>query len=463
MVPVLSLSRYPKLTPTPAVCVWGNRWLLFRIMIGAGMIKIRGDACWRDLTCMHYHYQTQPVPNPISIYFHNNFEIIHKIETAGNHVVELLCPWLLLIPLRTTRLVGGAIQILFQGVLIASGNLSFLNWLTALPAVMCFDDVSLRGLFGANDIRAAEKAEEYYRSELLRLASKSSNFTQTNTNSETQITSTTDKKTDITTTTTHSRSTTLTYKQSLANTLLLHTSYVLDWSSANILSRRVVCVGLTVALATLSKPVVMNVLSPNQSMNISFDPFRLVNSYGAFGSITKTRHEVVLQGTTSDATLSTDDTKQVVWRDFEFACKPGDINRRPCVISPYHIRIDWLMWFAAFQNYQHCPWIVHLADQLLSGSASADRLLAAGGNPFTADRNNSNGGDSFSGELRYVRAELYEYQYASLNATQSALDTQAGWEVGRWWKRKHVRSYMPAVERGNPSVRQFLLGNRLVV
>jgi hypothetical protein len=26
--------------------------------------------------------------------------------------------------------------------------------------------------------------------------------------------------------------------------------------------------------------------------------------------------------------------------------------RRPCWISPYHLRIDWLMWFAAFQNYQ---------------------------------------------------------------------------------------------------------------
>lgn len=71
MVPLLSLRRFPKFTPTPWVAIWGNRWLLFRIMIGAGMIKIRGDKCWRDLTCMNYHYQTQPVPNFFSIYFHN--------------------------------------------------------------------------------------------------------------------------------------------------------------------------------------------------------------------------------------------------------------------------------------------------------------------------------------------------------------------------------------------------------
>ncbi len=71
MVPLLSLARFPRHTPTPWVCIWGLRWLLFRIMIGAGMIKIRGDECWRDLTCMNYHYQTQPVPNPLSVYFHN--------------------------------------------------------------------------------------------------------------------------------------------------------------------------------------------------------------------------------------------------------------------------------------------------------------------------------------------------------------------------------------------------------
>ena len=32
-----------------------------------------------------------------------------------------------------------------------------------------------------------------------------------------------------------------------------------------------------------------------QVMNTSFDPFALVNTYGAFGSITKDRHEIVLQ------------------------------------------------------------------------------------------------------------------------------------------------------------------------
>ena len=55
MVPLWSLDQF---SPTPFfLSFFGNKWLIFRIMIGAGLIKIRGDSCWRDLTCMNYHYQ----------------------------------------------------------------------------------------------------------------------------------------------------------------------------------------------------------------------------------------------------------------------------------------------------------------------------------------------------------------------------------------------------------------------
>lgn len=72
LVPLIDLTKYPQHLSTPYVCIFGFRWLLFRIMFGAGLIKIRGDSCWTDLTCMNYHYQTQPVPNPLSPYYHFN-------------------------------------------------------------------------------------------------------------------------------------------------------------------------------------------------------------------------------------------------------------------------------------------------------------------------------------------------------------------------------------------------------
>lgn len=62
-------------------------------------------------------------------------------------------------------------------------------------------------------------------------------------------------------------------------------------------------------------------------------------------SITKERTEVIFQGTLSQ------DPKDpaAIWEEYQFLCKPGDVYRRPCLISPYHYRLDWLMWFAAFQ------------------------------------------------------------------------------------------------------------------
>jgi hypothetical protein len=115
------------------------RWLIFRIMLGAGLIKIRGDSCWRDLTALFYYFETQPIPNPLSRWFH----FLPRWGLEGgvllNHLSELAAPWFVFGP-RRARHIAGAVMILFQAVLILSGNLSFLNWLTLVPALACLDD-----------------------------------------------------------------------------------------------------------------------------------------------------------------------------------------------------------------------------------------------------------------------------------------------------------------------------------
>jgi lipase maturation factor len=51
-------------TTNPSMLLlWIWRWVLFRDMFGAGLIKLRGDSCWRDLTCLNYYFETQPIPN----------------------------------------------------------------------------------------------------------------------------------------------------------------------------------------------------------------------------------------------------------------------------------------------------------------------------------------------------------------------------------------------------------------
>ena len=72
-----------------------------------------------------------------------------------------------------------------------------------------------------------------------------------------------------------------------------------------------------------------NLFSRRQLMNASFEPLHLVNTYGAFGAVTRERLEVVIKGT--DAEFA-DVTAQ--WREYEFKGKPGDVNRPPCIVSP---------------------------------------------------------------------------------------------------------------------------------
>lgn len=95
-------------------------------------------------------------------------------------------------------------------------------------------------------------------------------------------------------------------------------------------------------LLFLSYHPVVNMLSRLQVMNRSFDPLHLVNTYGAFGSVSRTRYEVVVEGTLDEAPREDSD-----WREYEFRGKPGDPRRRPRQFAPYHLRLDWMMWFAA--------------------------------------------------------------------------------------------------------------------
>ncbi|CAF0772834.1 unnamed protein product [Adineta ricciae] len=140
LVPFSSLSKIDRKSPPSILFIFLMRFLVARIMLGAGLIKIRGDGCWRDLTCMQYHYETQPIPNPISYYLHQSPIVFHKFEVLVNHFIELIAPFLCFGPWRSVRHIGGSLQILFQILLIISGNLSVLNWITIGPALWCLDD-----------------------------------------------------------------------------------------------------------------------------------------------------------------------------------------------------------------------------------------------------------------------------------------------------------------------------------
>jgi hypothetical protein len=154
--PLLDMRPFPgREPPMPVIGLF--RWLTFRIMLGAGLIKIRGDDVWRNGTALYYHFETQPLPGPLSRWFHFLPRMFLKTGVWYNFLAELVAPWFVFWP-RLARHIAGAVIVILQIVLILSGNLSFLNWLTIIPALACFDDGFWSRILPRPLVRRAEAA-----------------------------------------------------------------------------------------------------------------------------------------------------------------------------------------------------------------------------------------------------------------------------------------------------------------
>src|SRR5205085_8085375 len=323
-------------TRAPVVVMWLIVWVLFRTMFGAGMIKLRSDPCWRDLTCLFYHYETQPLPNPLSWYLHHSPPWTKKAGVLFTHFAQLVVPWFYFAPAPLCYWAGG-LTILFQITLILSGNLSWLNYITIALCIPCFDDRFL--------------------------------------------------------------------------TRIIHISHSVP---ANMTLLHAIAVGtVAVIVLALSWRPARNLFSRRQLMNASFEPLHLVNTYGAFGAVTRERFEVVIKGT--DAEVPDADAKR---REYEFKGKPGDVNRRPCIVSPYHWRLDWQMWFAAMSPPEFHPWIFALLEKLLEGEKRILRLFAR--NPFP------------NAPPKFIRADWYRYRFTKPGDRD-------------WWTRTYVGEYVPPI------------------
>ena len=119
----LAVFLGPAGTAPPTLVLWLYRWLLFRVEFGAGLIKLRGDRCWRDLTCLDYHHETQPLPGPLSWFFHHLPRPLHRAEVLANHVTQLVVPFGLFAPQPVAGIAALAI-VVTQAWLLVSGNFS---------------------------------------------------------------------------------------------------------------------------------------------------------------------------------------------------------------------------------------------------------------------------------------------------------------------------------------------------
>ncbi|MFI5674374.1 lipase maturation factor family protein [Streptomyces cellulosae] len=318
----------------PVLALFLLRWILFRVEFGAGLIKMRGDECWRKLTCLDHHHETQPMPGPLSWFFHRLPKPLHRAEVAANHVTQLAVPVLLFTP-QPIATAAASLMILTQLWLVLSGNFSWLNWITIVLALSAVE------FPGGPPSPGPGPVPLWY---------------------------------------------------------------------------EVVVLAVAVLLVGLSHQPVRNMISRRQIMNRSFDPLHLVNTYGAFGSVSRIRYEVVVEGTADD--VPREDSG---WREYEFKGKPGDPRRWPRQFAPYHLRLDWMMWFAALSPAYAGTWFSALVERLLENDRDTLKLLRR--SPFPPDA-----------PPRYIRARLFRYRYTTWRELR---------ETGACWERTYVREYLP--------------------
>ena len=307
----------------PLLAIIALRWLVFRIEFGAGLIKLRGDRSWRDLTAMYYHHETQPMPGPLSRFAHLAPPWFHRVEVLGNHFAQLVVPFFLFAP-QPIAGVAALIIIATQVWLVATGNFAWLNVLTIVLAFAAVPDLGAAAVY-------AETPPWFV---LVVVA---------------------------------------------VSALLLFLSW---WPARNLVSR-------------------------HQLMNASFNRWHLVNAYGAFGSVTTERFEIVIEGTLDGES----------WLPYEFKGKPGDPTRIPRQFAPYHLRLDWLMWFLAL-GAPDSRWFRVLLTRLLEADAATLRLLRT--DPLHGRRPAA------------VRSRLYRYRFASRRERSSERV---------WWVREEVGMY----------------------
>ena len=178
----------------------------------------------------------------------------------------------------------------------------------------------------------------------------------------------------------------------------------------------VVVFAVMLLLVVLSYRPFRNLFARRQLMNASFNPYHLVNAYGAFGTVTKERYEVVLEGTRAEQ--PGDDAE---WLEYGFRGKPGHPARLPPQVAPYHLRLDWLMWFLALGSPDR-RWFQAFVARLLEGDPRTLRLLRH--NPFGQE------------PPRWVRARFYLYRFTTPAERR---------RTGDWWVRTPVGMLLPPV------------------
>jgi hypothetical protein len=133
-------------------------------------------------------------------------------------------------------------------------------------------------------------------------------------------------------------------------------------------------------------------------------PFRSLNIYHLFASMTLVRREVVIEGSNDGTT----------WLPYEFRYKPGDVDRPPPFVAPHQPRVDFQLWFLLLGG--RLPRDLYF-NNLLAHLFQAPQTVAPlfSRDPFP------------DAPPKFIRLVFYRYRFTDW-ATRRA--------TGAWWQRE---------------------------
>ncbi len=185
---------------------------------------------------------------------------------------------------------------------------------------------------------------------------------------------------------------------------------------ATALATLVALIVVPVGVNLMWQPVMGTSLPFADAIAETVSPFLIVNPYGVFAVMTTSRPAIAFEGS--------DDGK--TWREYVLPYLPGPVTRALSWNFPHQPRLDWQLWFAAFEGLGRNLWIERLVHGLLQGREPVLDLFAE--NPFPDH------------PPKYVRAELYDYRFS---------DPALKAKTGQPWVRKLEGTYFPEVSLDN--------------
>lgn len=312
-------EKISTVSPPSPIMVWLFRWLLFRLMLQSGIVKIlSGDPLWLSLSALDVHFETQPLPTWIGWWAHQLPVWMHWVMTATMFAVELIVPFFIFLT-RRFRLAAFFSFAVFQVVIALTGNYGFFNLLTIALSVLLLDD---------------EFLDRFKRKEKQDLSRSEVSFSQ-------------------------SRASRVQRPQKVSRLSLF---VFIPFAAFVFIMSALQWVG-QLGGSRLFPEFARSILE-------TIAPFRSINRYGLFAVMTPDRPEIVVEGSADGVT----------WLAYEFKWKPQDLNQRPAFAQPHMPRLDWQMWFSALGKCEANPWFTNFLYRLLQDSSSVLELLKT--NPF---------------------------------------------------------------------------------